>query len=186
MPSVAADGAVYIDKVDDQLGSQGRLIALNPNGTGRWELVLPCALGSSAVGYDGRVFFTCGDGNLYAVSSAGRIEWTHAVQVGSRWPPAIAPDGAMYVVGPGRVNAIAPDGAETWTIPVFGAGSAPAIVGGDGTIYLGTDRNGFFALNPDGSVKWTAPGVSSTGPAAIGPGGTVYAPAGDNLIAFGP
>jgi outer membrane protein assembly factor BamB/subtilisin family serine protease len=53
---------------------------------------------------------------------------------------------------------------------------APA-VGPDGTIYVGSDDDGFYAFNPDGSTRWSffAGAPFDTTAAAIGGDGTVYA-----------
>ncbi len=61
-------------------------------------------------------------------------------------------------------------------------------VGADGTVYVGSDDNSFYAYSPAGALKWShvAAGSFDTSSAAIGPDGTVYASCGDgNLYAFG-
>ncbi|MCH7472493.1 PQQ-like beta-propeller repeat protein, partial [bacterium] len=65
--------------------------------------------------------------------------------------------------------------------------SAPAI-GGDGTIYVGIEYNEFYAINPDGTLKWsyTTGGAVFSAP-AIGADGTIYVGCDDGkLYAFGP
>lgn len=65
-----------------------------------------------------------------------------------------------------------------WTFPVSGpdySGEQSAAIGLDGTIYVGSG-NSFYALNPDGTVKWQLgpnPGWYNACP-AIGADGTVY------------
>jgi outer membrane protein assembly factor BamB len=62
-------------------------------------------------------------------------------------------------------------------------------VGPDGTVYIGSDDKTFYALNPNGTVKWShASGAPfDTSAAAIGPDGTVYAGSGDGKVyAFNP
>jgi outer membrane protein assembly factor BamB len=66
--------------------------------------------------------------------------------------------------------------------------SSPAI-GSDGTVYVGSNDNLFYAFNPDGTVKWTQTSGSlfDTSSAAIGSDGTIYAGStGGNLYAFSP
>lgn len=63
-----------------------------------------------------------------------------------------------------------------WTF-ILGAytDSSPAI-GLDGTIYIGSADNKLYAINPDGTEKWTyltGDGITPTSP-AIGPDGTIY------------
>ena len=65
--------------------------------------------------------------------------------------------------------------------------SSPAI-GDDGTIYVGSHDHKVYALNPDGSLKWshTTGGEVRSSP-AIGGDGTVYVGSYDQKIyAFGP
>lgn len=68
--------------------------------------------------------------------------------------------------------------------------SSPAI-GSDGTIYVGAQVDKFYALNPDGTLKWCYPQegdpISFNSSPAIGEDGTVYVGAGDSqLYAFNP
>jgi len=50
-------------------------------------------------------------------------------------------------------------------------------VGPDGTVYVGSNDNSFYAFSSSGALKWsyTAGNVFDTSSAAIGPDGTVYA-----------
>ena len=65
--------------------------------------------------------------------------------------------------------------------------SSPAI-GGDGTIYVGSLDQNLYAVNPDGSQKWTfATGAIVTSSPAIGADGTIYFGSyDDNLYALNP
>jgi hypothetical protein len=61
-----------------------------------------------------------------------------------------------------------------------------ASIGADGTIYVGSEDNNLYALNPDGSQRWsfTTGGVVCTCP-AIGADGTIYVGSEDhNLYAI--
>jgi outer membrane protein assembly factor BamB len=60
-----------------------------------------------------------------------------------------------------------------------------AAVGADGTIYVG--GHSLYAINPDGSTKWTFPGTSFSSP-AIGADGTIYVGLGSSgtLLAVNP
>jgi len=68
-----------------------------------------------------------------------------------------------------------------------GVRSSPAI-GSDGTIYVGSDDDNLYAINPDGSKKWafkTRDDVDSS--PAIGSDGTIYVGSDDNnLYAINP
>jgi hypothetical protein len=67
--------------------------------------------------------------------------------------------------------------------------SIPAI-GADGTIYVGSWDGFFYALNPDGTLKWKfetlKEGESITSSAAIGADGTIYVCARDGFRAINP
>lgn len=53
--------------------------------------------------------------------------------------------------------------------------NAPA-VGADGTVYVSSTDNFFYALNPDGSLKWrtATEGYSDSSTSAVAPDGTIY------------
>ena len=109
--------------------------------------------------------------------------------------PAVAPDGTIYAAGAGfngapeALYAISPHGAIKWIFTNDVSGSlvvgSPAI-GSDGTIYFGDRSTNFFALNPDGTVKWRyglpVPHCSSS--PAIGVDGTLYFVAAGYLYAL--
>jgi outer membrane protein assembly factor BamB len=76
----------------------------------------------------------------------------------------------------GTTPAVGPNAARTkWTY----AGAAPidasAVIGADGTIYVGSTNGSLYALTPDGSVRWsTAAGIDIEAAAALGADGLVY------------
>ena len=65
--------------------------------------------------------------------------------------------------------------------------SSPAI-GADGTIYFGSHDKNFYALKPDGTIRWTfATGGQIISSPAIGADGTIYFTSTDgNLYALNP
>jgi outer membrane protein assembly factor BamB/subtilisin family serine protease len=76
-----------------------------------------------------------------------------------------------------------------WQAATGDAVTCSPAVGTDGTVYVGSSDNAFYAFKPDGTVKWsfTAKGIFDTSSAAIGPDGTVYAGCTDgNVYAFMP
>ncbi|MHB1846011.1 MAG: choice-of-anchor D domain-containing protein [Deltaproteobacteria bacterium] len=92
--------------------------------------------------------------------------------------PAVATDGTVYV---GNVDGLyAVDGA-TGTVKAgfpFKTSSdvdSAAAIGGDGTVFFGTADGTFYAVRPDGSLRFKvmAQGRISSSP-AIGPDGTVF------------
>ena len=74
-------------------------------------------------------------------------------------------------------------GFKQWEYKTGGdVGSSPAI-GSDGTIYVGSEDNNLYAMNPDGSKKWafrTGDDVKSS--PAIGSDGTIYVGSEDTYL----
>jgi outer membrane protein assembly factor BamB len=110
--------------------------------------------------------------------------------------PALSPDGhSLYVGnGGGTFTALTTGGVPKWTFQTGGPYPyvlASAAVGGDGTIYFGAGSDfTFYALNPNGTMKWRYAGDSYfRASPAIGADGTVYAASGfgdTTIYAFGP
>ncbi len=137
---------------------------------------------SPTVGPDGTIYAVSGPGKLYAIAPDGTVKWT--VQTGPtlRSSPALAADGKVYQPSSdGKLYAVAPpasadskEGTIAWTFDFgqhlgstplltkaggfgggngIGSGASPTI-GPDGTIYIGANNSNFYAVNPDGSLKW--------------------------------
>ncbi len=114
-------------------------------------------------------------GNLVALDPAtGATKWTVALPSGSLPPnwsalssdagnaaPAVADDGTVYVGNGDGLRAI--DGATgnvKWLFKTANVSSSPAI-GGDGTVFFGVDDGTFYAVKPDGTVRFKlSPGPS--------------------------
>jgi outer membrane protein assembly factor BamB len=90
------------------------------------------------VASDGTVYLASTDGNLYAVAppsgggTEGSVRWKFAFGDRPRIPTLPEQRGGE-------------DGK--------GSNTSPAI-GSDGTIYVGANNSNFYAVNPDGSLKW--------------------------------
>ncbi len=120
------------------------------------------------------------------------IKWRANFGSGPLGSPVLAADGTIYVPGnaDSALYAVTPDGVLKWVY----AGKdtekfvAPLIISEDGTIYFGSTTNIFYAINPNGSVRWR---LKLEGPvrysANIGSDGTIYVAAQDcNLYAVTP
>ncbi len=141
---------------------------------------------SAAIASDGSVRFGSDDGNLYAVSSAGKELWHTALGGPVQSSPAIGSDGTTYVgSNAGTLSAVGPDGALLWAAHLGGAVESSPAIGVDGTIYVGSDDKAVHALNSGGAEIWrfatngavkSSPAVSSDGIIVIGSNdGSVYA-----------
>ena len=76
-----------------------------------------------------------------------------------------------------------------WQVSTTDAITGSPSVGPDGTVYVGSDDNSFYAISAGGETKWTyaAGSVFDTSAAPIGPDGTIYAGNSDGtLYAFNP
>ncbi len=73
---------------------------------------------------------------------------------------------------------------EKWVFTTGGDIHSTPAIGSDGTIYVGSDDDNFYAINPDGTEKWrftAATGNVQSSP-AIGSDGTIYVGSDDNML----
>jgi large repetitive protein len=167
---------------------------------------------SSAVGADGTIYVANFPGVLFALrdspSARDQLElaWRFHPPTSSSFhaTPALSSDGSTVYLGfaaggfnaPGQATfyalkapASGTDAQVVWTVDLGAARvMASPTVGPDGTVYVANSTGVLFAINPDGSVKWTA----QTGPTiksapAVGSDGTIYhATSDDNMYAVSP
>ena len=99
------------------------------------------------------LFFQGTFGHCAAQPQPGTLLWsfTTPYQIGSS--PVLARDGTIYLGTPGALYAITNAGSNKWTFPV-GVSGSPAVAS-DGTVYFGNGNATFYAVNPDGSQKWS-------------------------------
>jgi outer membrane protein assembly factor BamB len=188
-PAIGADGTLYVG------GGDFKLHAVDGKcGTDRWAIDVG-QVGGAAVGDDGTVYVTLlpfRNSNLtpnqvIAVDPAnGAIKWTATDVPGEFSPPAIGPDGTIYVLGAAaELTALDPaTGAKKWTYQSSTRGnnrSSPS-VGGDGTVYFVQSEGGggrLIAVDPvTGLLRWEyritqAFGLADGRP-SIAADGTVY------------
>ncbi len=197
-PALGTDGTIYVGSFDDNV------YALNPAGTLKWKFATGGAAWSSpAVGADGTIYIGSEDNNLYALNPNGTLKWKFASgnQVDSS--PAVGTDGTIYflTLSASTVYALNPNGTlrprrasrhEEWFFQEDpGSGwwglSSPA-VGADGTIYVGSNDEYFYALNHNGTQKWvyvTSDSIAWSSP-SVGADGTIYVGGYYDLCALNP
>jgi outer membrane protein assembly factor BamB len=169
-PAVGADGTVYV------VGGHPnyKLYALTPTGAKKWERGHDNPFGSPAIAADGTVYVAA-ERNFRAYTADGELVWASSMSGGAS-SPAISRDGTIYVNTRGSLRALTPQGSFKWEFspPVAFPEVYAPVIGGDGTVYFGSYRDGFYALNPDGSRRWYYPMQGYRISAAIGADGTVY------------
>jgi outer membrane protein assembly factor BamB len=136
-PTVGPDGTIYA------VGGNGRLSAVAPDGHVKWTAQTgPVLKSSPALGQDGTVYVPSMDGKLYAVApprdpdgQTGTIRWKFRfAEFPGKQPPVVSHS--------------PPAGADG-----IGSGASPTIAQ-DGTIYVGANNSNFYAISPDGQLKW--------------------------------
>ncbi|NOX53723.1 MAG: PQQ-binding-like beta-propeller repeat protein, partial [Planctomycetes bacterium] len=166
--------------------------ALTPGGKVKWTFSVGRAdiVPQIKLGRDGTLYFGTIRGpsrraecRFYAVDPRGRGKWSVLLtDSGSLCSPAIAPDGTIYVGGD-RLRAVdAQDGSLKWTFDVATPAHAAPAVGRDGTIYLAgpgwdqrkPDAHRLYALNPDGTEKWSLRVGWCESTPAVADDGTIY------------
>jgi outer membrane protein assembly factor BamB len=136
-PTLGPDGTVYV------VSGAGKLFALAPDGTVKWTVMTgPSLKAAPALGADGTVYLSSMNGKLYAVAPPASPE---AREGSVRWTFDF---GAHPGQAPAVTASVPPPGADA-----KGSGASPTI-GPDGTIYVGANNSNFYAIAPDGTLKW--------------------------------
>lgn len=174
-PALATDGTVYGPNWEHNF------FAINPGGSWKWsyETTSFCA-STPAIGADGTVYFTTWDDLLHAVNPDGSGSWTAAIGEFLCGSVAIGTDGTIYAgssefgIGDQGLFAFSAAGSRQWLFAIDDFVGTPAI-DAVGTIYVGSFDANLYAVNPDGTAKWSfsLPSGMMTCP-AIGADGTLY------------
>jgi len=157
-------------------------------GTLLWRVQAGTNAGGAAIGLDGTVYQGTTNSTLIAINPDGTVKWTVHVPRAVGSTPALTLDGkVVFVPEDGNVYAVNLDGTPAWhflTGDTFPSPSGSPAIGPDGTVYTGIDET-FYALNQDGSLKWSySPGGLIGGPPALSRTGRIYVPIDDDLFAL--
>jgi len=157
-------------------------------GTIKWQLNLgrwDSPTHDPAMGPDGTIYVTVttstGLAKLYAVTPDGTKKWECELSTWCADNPVVGSDGTIYVISCAYVDAVSPNGTLQWEWVADPVADINGLtLGDDGTIYVGHHGSGayyrkVFAINPDGTQKWSIElsGSSHTG-LTIGQNGEVY------------
>ena len=188
-PAIDTNGIIYVGLSynllyeDGESWVSGKLIALNQDGTLKWQYKSPNPqhyfyhlspiISSSTIGPDGTIYFGAG-GQIYALNPDGTEKWYHDEGYSfDTSSPAIDLYGTIYIgwvnygnTTQGEVVALNPDGTLKWIYPTKGGVVCSPAIDTDGTIYFSSagDFNyidlGFYdakicALNPNRTLKWS-------------------------------
>ena len=140
-PAVGRDGTVYVCTRPGDREDSYMLFAIHPDGTKKWNLAVGAMETSPALAKEGTIYITSWASEnarvepgiktgLTAITPDGRVKWSYE----TRFPE--------WHFNPDQRG-------KPW-----GSDSSP-IVGSDGTVYFGTDTGQIYAVNADGTLKWT-------------------------------
>jgi hypothetical protein len=198
---IAVDGTIYAPSVD------GRLHAVNTDGTKRWEFSVgitdwsnqfPKGWSGLALAADGTLYLgTRGGihgpsfgGTLYALNPDGSLQWEFAASSAVFTQPVVGVDGSIYVgSSDGILHALDPDGRVQWSVETRGALRSSPVLDAVGNLYFAAPHtmvhDRVYALGPQGEGLWefdlSAHGTSSF---ALSGDGVLYVAAGENLYAM--
>jgi outer membrane protein assembly factor BamB len=201
-PAIGPDGTIYAGYYDSIGAYSGKLYAIKPNGTVKWNLPISVARGTHpTVDSKGNIYVGSLDEFIYSIKPDGSVNWTYQSYDGGPTSPGIGKDGTIYLGGD-KLLALNQDGILKWFDSLFGGWgpdfNTPTAVSPDGTIYIGVDgwrySHWLFAYNPGDSrdIKWrfemdddgSASRVS--GSPAIATDGTIYVCGRNIIIAINP
>ncbi len=189
-PALAPDGTVYVGALD------GKLYALNPDGSLRWQAHLGTVTSSAAVDTEGTIYLGTGSSYRALKPSDGSQIWAFSPGYGQAdSTPALGRAGRVYLTSNrNELYTVDSGGALIWTFSAQEEEdkevhfNSPITLDGARVLYVGTKEGELFAVNPDGSLRWRFPlpegGAVLIGP-AVGSDGTLYVGAGANLYAVG-
>lgn len=110
-PVVSADGTIYVASV------AGRLFALNPDASIKWQAALSdVPVGTPALGPEGQIYVALSSGGLSAYNAMGQKEWDFIPSSGrpATSGPVVSSSGVIYYTRVERVQAVQPDGQPLW------------------------------------------------------------------------
>lgn len=190
-PAVADDGTVYIGFNQAIRENQGPDFYALKDGAKVWEQVFleggeqksDQIRSSPSIGPNGNLYTSSFYSRTTFVlnSTTGVIENEINLDARVRYTcPTFGTDGSIYIAGHDKggkgfhsVNQSLT--AANWVFESGTEFNATPAIGSDGTIYIGSTNDNFYAINPDGTEKWRINyGTWTASATAIGPDDTIY------------
>jgi hypothetical protein len=137
------------------------LYAMDTSGAVKWQFGCRTP-GTPAVDNDGNVYFVASPSNLYSLSRSGAIRWmrTDIIAGGFDSGPVIGRDGTIYIAGQ-ALHAVDYAGKLKWKYGFTTVTGCIPAIDSAGTLYVGgcttrtpADSINFFAINPNGTLKF--------------------------------
>lgn len=188
-PTIADDGTIYVG------GSEGQVFVVDPAAQEATPLIsLDGGVRGLALDTDGMLYASFENAQLAAIDpTTGDTQWSVTTDLSLISPPAIGPDGHLFVgasseVG-GRVYAFDDEGEELWSVDTDGPMPAAPAVTSEGTVFVGFNASGahqLLALDAsDGAQRWAFPTEASLIHApVVAADGTIYLASGDGLFSI--
>jgi outer membrane protein assembly factor BamB len=149
------------------------------NGTMKWKYGTGTDCGGigATVDDDGTIYFGDYRGYLHAVNPNGTRKWRRELGVNIYSSPSITEEGNI-IIGcyDDYVYSFKPEnGVQNWKIKVGNWVSSSPVIDKYGVIYVGTVSGWFYAINPNGTLKWRYEMLDEIfTSAAIDENGTIY------------
>ncbi|TKJ28100.1 MAG: hypothetical protein CEE40_12455 [Chloroflexi bacterium B3_Chlor] len=155
-PIAGPDRTIYLAASNPQIAG-GALVALNQDGSERWRFDTGSRIPySPTLAPDGTIYVGARNGNLYALNADGSLKWQRNLAAVSS-TAAVGNEGIVYLGTSSGYRAVNPaDGSQIWSFsPVDGEADSTPTLGAGGSVYLTSNTNEIYALNPDGTLAWT-------------------------------
>lgn len=154
-------------------------VAANGAPEARGALVPPAPLVPGGAEPASRGALVPGAGLGTAPLGAGRVRWRFRSASPVTGPPAVSPDGLVYVASvEGYVHALSPDGSFRWSYGLRGIPLGSPAVDAAGRVYVATSDARLYALSADGQLDWASSLRGRPHSAPVWTGGSVYLVAG--------
>ncbi|MBN1289505.1 MAG: PQQ-like beta-propeller repeat protein, partial [Actinobacteria bacterium] len=183
-PSIAHDGTIYVGSYVTPgmtsngqmiqgyvIPDQGKLYAVAPDGTKKWEYFRPdgkFTIHSPTIGPDGTLYVGTSCWRVIALNPDGSVKWEFFTNEGQGvcptvYSPPIGSDGLLYAATTsGKIFCITPEGTELWRFAAENAwmpdmsrsnNFTPPAIGKNGVIFSTLAQGRVYALGAQGAVK---------------------------------